>query len=169
MVRSHAEATGNTHHRWIIAALSYRRSIDLNTSRRRTMCSNSFSHENRQTSGPLTDHPPSHFLSLSRGTWHGIEDRLSSQPRDFCLDRFFSRFFPFLLSSLVTIFDRPSPLRVVSKWLIGWCPSNAVFHRFVSRENDGKRGIPRSFRVRLYCARFRSIVIFVELLILGER
>lgn len=115
------------------------------------MCSNSFSHENRQTSGPLTTLP----LSLS---WHvaGIEDRLSSQPRDFCLDRFFSRFFPFLLSSLVTIFDRPSPLRIVSKWLIGWCPSNAVFHRFVSRENDRKRGIPCSFRVRLYCARFCS-------------
>ena len=129
----------------IIAAHSYRRSIDLNKwPGGRTTCSNSF-HENRRTD-VASDRPPTRSLSLSL-SWHVADirkDRLSSQPRDFY--RRFDRFFFFLFFPPRS--SRSNDPRVVSKWLMG-CPSSEVFHRFVSRENDeNSKEMERESRVR---------------------
>lgn len=126
----------------IIAAHSYRRSIDLNNGLAAVQCARIRSTRIDGQTSPLTDHPLA--LSLS---WHVADirkDRLSSQPRDFY--RRFDRFFFFLFFPPRS--SRSNDPRVVSKWLIG-CPSSEVFHRFVSRENDeNSKEMERESRVR---------------------
>lgn len=145
----------------IIAAHSYRRSIDLNKwPGGRTTCSNSF-HENRRTD-VASDRPPTRSLSLSRGTWP-ILGRIDYHPnREIFTDASIDSFFSFLPSPIVS-FKRS---RVVSKWLMG-CPSSEVFHRFVSRENDeNSKEMERESRVRFArdISRYLWIVLIIVLI-----
>lgn len=146
----------------IIAAHSYRRSIDLNNGLAAVQCARIRSTRIDGQTSPLTDHPLALSLSLSRGTWP-ILGRIDYHPnREIFTDASIDSFFSFLPSPIVS-FKRS---RVVSKWLMG-CPSSEVFHRFVSRENDeNSKEMERESRVRFArdISRYLWIVLIIVLI-----